>query len=420
MKSYVRFVGNLLIVLILFAILFSYAMFQGGFASWFLLFSFLPIFLYQLGLFIYPIHRWKVTRKISHQSIQSGDSLFITIEVDRLIPFPLYYCVIEEIFPESLQKTDHRQGKYVFLNNPEELMVHREMKVMKFPWFRRKIFVDYQLDHIPRGEHQLSNIRVRTGDVFGLIKKEYHFQVFDVFLAFPRQLQISLNDRLKHMDLGSIASNAWHMNHSNVVTGVREYIPGDKYSWIHWKQSAKNNQLMTKEFEREKNADILLVLDLCNENDFNHLAFEGAIELTYSLLMKVNERSFVSLLIINDHIEHFLVSQNVSQIERVRQYLTTVQPTESPLFAHQLQEALTDSNRQSMTFLVTTQMDLTLMQTVQQLTNQFEKIAIVMIQSSNRISANDHRMIEQLQSIGIFVSIFTEDELTQKTLEVNI
>ena len=36
---------------------------------------------------------------------------------------------------------------------------------------------------------------------------------------------------------------------TTMATGVREYVPGDRFSWIHWKSFAKNGELRTKEFE---------------------------------------------------------------------------------------------------------------------------------------------------------------------------
>jgi uncharacterized protein (DUF58 family) len=46
------------------------------------------------------------------------------------------------------------------------------------------------------------------------------------------------------------------------VSGVREYQPGDTFNRIHWRSSARQRQLMVKEFELDPFADIWLVLDL--------------------------------------------------------------------------------------------------------------------------------------------------------------
>src|SRR5699024_10759054 len=115
MKRWLRFSSKLLFILILFGLLFSFAMFQGGFVSWFLFFGFLPILLYHLGLLFYPINRWQVTRMLSKHTVRSGEGITVTVNMKRTIPFPLYYCVLEELSPESLNKWDTRLDKYMYL-----------------------------------------------------------------------------------------------------------------------------------------------------------------------------------------------------------------------------------------------------------------------------------------------------------------
>src|SRR5699024_6309570 len=102
MKRWLRFSSKLLFILILFGLLFSYAMFQGGFVSWFLFFGFLSIFLYHLGLLFYPISKWKVKRTLSRHITRSGEGITVTITIKRLIPYPLFYGVIDELYPASL------------------------------------------------------------------------------------------------------------------------------------------------------------------------------------------------------------------------------------------------------------------------------------------------------------------------------
>ena len=68
---------------LLFLITFSYAMFQGGFVSWFLFYSFLPFAIYSLLLLFYPLTGMKMTRSISHTELTDGQELTVTIHVER-------------------------------------------------------------------------------------------------------------------------------------------------------------------------------------------------------------------------------------------------------------------------------------------------------------------------------------------------
>src|SRR5699024_1731501 len=112
MKASIRFVGRFLFVFLLLLILFSFAMFQGDFVSWFLFFGFLSISLDHFGLFFYPLKEWKWTRKLSRHNLRAGGDAIVMLMMKRRIPFPLFYCIVEEIFPQTLQKADRRQEKY--------------------------------------------------------------------------------------------------------------------------------------------------------------------------------------------------------------------------------------------------------------------------------------------------------------------
>lgn len=111
LKEKVKFASNFITILLLLAILFAYAMFQGGFVSWFLFYSFLPIFLYQMLFLLYPWKKWKITREISSPIIHSGGDITVILHLERKFPFPLHYLIVEEVFPSSLHRYDFGQKK---------------------------------------------------------------------------------------------------------------------------------------------------------------------------------------------------------------------------------------------------------------------------------------------------------------------
>ena len=85
MKKKFTFIRQVGTVLALIGVLFSYAMFQGGFVSWFLFYSFLPFGLCALAIAAYPLHRIQVTRTIASSSYYAGDTLTVTISLH--LPF---------------------------------------------------------------------------------------------------------------------------------------------------------------------------------------------------------------------------------------------------------------------------------------------------------------------------------------------
>lgn len=124
MKSFflkIRYVWKLVSLLFFTAVTYAYAMFQGGFVSWFLFYSFLPISIYSLLIAIYPIRTFQVTRSINQEQFSVGEQLVGTITIKRNVPFPLFYLIVEDILPEKLSE--------------QKLM--KEPKRLLFPWFKK-------------------------------------------------------------------------------------------------------------------------------------------------------------------------------------------------------------------------------------------------------------------------------------------
>jgi hypothetical protein len=69
--------------------------------------------------------------------------------------------------------------------------------------------------------------------------------------------------------------------------GLRDYRPDDSPRWIHWRTSARINQLMVKEFEQQNEQDLAILLDPWlprnRATDQMRRHVEDAIEFTASL-----------------------------------------------------------------------------------------------------------------------------------------
>jgi uncharacterized protein (DUF58 family) len=225
----------------LFVILFSYAMFQGGFVSWFLFYSFLPFGLYSLAIAVYPFHRVIVRRVIHQRQFHAGDSLTATVEARFPIWFPFVALTMEEA-------------------NVPLLKMEQTKVTIPFIW-KRTFSYTYELRELPRGEHVFSALRLTATDFFGLIEKNSLHFAEETILVYPRYIDIMYRKAGQQFDQGMAASLLQIHRDMTMAVGVREYAPGDRFSWVHWKASARKQRLMTKEFEERQRDDLIVVLD---------------------------------------------------------------------------------------------------------------------------------------------------------------
>ncbi|GKU85270.1 hypothetical protein NCCP28_46660 [Niallia sp. NCCP-28] len=242
---------------------FSYAMFQGGFVSWFLFYSFLPFAVYGLVLAVYPLRDWDVTRKLAKHEYNAKETLTVEIQVKRKIFMPIFYLLVEDSVSP------------VLLNNLTS-------KKLFFPGFKRTIRFKYVLDELPRGEHAFYHTTIKIGDPFGFMEKEWEIQNLEKIIVFPEYEEVIYNTFSNHYEQGTVASKNIIQRDTTMAAGIREYRPGDRFSWINWKASAKRNDIMIKEFEQRQTEDVFILLD-CKEHD----AFETMVSFTATLIRSI-------------------------------------------------------------------------------------------------------------------------------------
>ncbi|ESU31604.1 hypothetical protein G3A_15740 [Bacillus sp. 17376] len=245
-------IWKLIVLLLLILITISYAMFQGGFVSWFLFYSFLPFALYALGLAFYSIKDIKAERVFTKQEYNAGEKFKASIVLERNVGFPLFYAIGEEETGDTLSGNRDLQ----------------KAKTMLFPGFSRVFGFDYSIENLPRGEHALKGIKLKTGDPLGLIEKEKILPVENKILVYPAYQDMVYRPIAHHFDQGMTASKERVQRDTSMAIGVREYQPGDRFSWINWKATARRNDIMTKEFEQRQSHDVVMLMDCAPEPRF--------------------------------------------------------------------------------------------------------------------------------------------------------
>lgn len=312
--AWIRF----LLVVLLLAVSLSYSLFQGGFVSWFIFFVILPFILYSVLLFFMPLRGFSVERKIEKEHIGHGQDLKMTLVLKRKSHFPLLYTVMEEVLPEVLfNEAAQSQTKKFFMVG-----------------IKNQIEWSYKIPEMPRGHHQLEGIELTIPDFFGWIKKTVFLPAKRTIVVYPKVT--TMRDTSLNMTAVSGAGSSLSsiVRDTTMVSGIREYQPGDRMSWIHWKTFAKTQKLQTKEFEDQQSQDLCLVLDCAPSK-----LFEEQVELVASMLNTIVHRhlaiTFLSAGVIR---KAFTTIQTEEQLQEAMYHLAGVEDTfvESPerLYGH--------------------------------------------------------------------------------------
>ncbi|KGX89286.1 hypothetical protein N781_09295 [Pontibacillus halophilus JSM 076056 = DSM 19796] len=405
-------------ILLLVTILFSYAMFQGGFVSWFLFYATLPLFLYMLGVVVYPMSKWHVERTFSKAVAQEGETITVDVHVKRKLPFPLFYCIVEEETPNSLRMSGRLRDKYKDMNASLKGRQEPPLKTILFPWFHTSFTFTYVFEEVSRGEHHFHNIRLRTGDIFGFVKKETTCDLHGSILVYPSQRDVHMQPSLSSYEEGSLQSKGTMKRDTSIVTGVREYVPGDRFSWVDWKTTAKQGTVMTKEFEQEKSANSLLIMDGTMDDHTDDLSYEGVVEFCASFLTSYgNSEADLTFVMIGQGV-HYINEANRRGKNKALYQLAKVQPEKGDSFGEKLQKEQATLPINHVCYVVIKQLDEHVQQSIEWLKKRNSKVVLFLVMSEMKRDEEMEERLNQLSIKGIVANVMTENEMSHSAFEV--
>jgi uncharacterized protein (DUF58 family) len=112
---------------------------------------------------------------------------------------------------------------------------------------------------LKRGLHIQDTFRIVTRFPFGFLQKSRRVALKSETLVYPCvESDSELSEIFPGIE-GSIES--YYKGRGQDLHALREYVPTDSASHVHWKASARAGSLMVREFAREDDFRVLLVLD---------------------------------------------------------------------------------------------------------------------------------------------------------------
>jgi uncharacterized protein (DUF58 family) len=113
-----------------------------------------------------------------------------------------------------------------------------------------------------RGHFRIDSMVIRTGDPFGLFESSATVGSGATLIVYPAVEALPRWKLPPAMVEGTNANPERTIQTTPLVSSIRPYAPGDAFNRIHWKSSARQQELQVKEFELEQTADVWMFLDL--------------------------------------------------------------------------------------------------------------------------------------------------------------
>ena len=115
--------------------------------------------------------------------------------------------------------------------------------------------IQYEVRYTARGQHTLGPATVTATDAFGLFAVETEIRGTETALAYPRVRRLGTVGR---RSLGRLEEYG-RADQRGEFAELREYVPGDPLRDVHWKATAKRDELIVTEFAAETDAESVTV-----------------------------------------------------------------------------------------------------------------------------------------------------------------
>lgn len=377
------------LLFLLLPFLFLNALFQGGFVSWFLFYSFLPFILYCVALSFYPLENLKVTRELPKNVFKVGDPIKVILTVRKSIFFPVFYFLIEDKFSNNLHTTD--QQKFT--------------KELILTGFKKECSFDYMIQKLPRGEYFFNSLTIKVGDPLGIFESKISFNMINRFVVFPQYSELYYRPLEHQNNQGSTISSHHFQRDISMAVGIREYKAGDRFSWINWKASAKRNKMMTKEFEELQSNDLFVIMD-CAQNEL----LESTVSFTASFLHTVLKKGIqVGLLTNNKKRDSFPIRGGEGHFQKLLYHLAKIEANNTTPIEMVLEKELRFIQQNVSYILITNHLSKNLVEKASYIKNREGSFTIFVIKSDSMvISESEKSLISIANARGVRTIIVRE------------
>jgi uncharacterized protein (DUF58 family) len=118
-----------------------------------------------------------------------------------------------------------------------------------------------------RGRYSFGPVVTRTSYPFGLVRRTVEHDQAGTLIVYPRLGTLTPRFSARVEEAASGTQRQRRQSYADGdFYGLRDYHSGDSRRHVHWRTSARRGSLMVRQFERNQNQDLVLLVDLWQPN----------------------------------------------------------------------------------------------------------------------------------------------------------
>lgn len=290
------------------------------------------------------------TRRFQETRAFQGEQITLTLAVSNRKPLPLTWLTIHDVFPATLPLQPDQAGQTRAANGaattdegrPSSLVTlnratnRGEFRTFWMPNAFQHIERHYTIDCTERGFHRYGPARLETGDGFGFFKRGATLPGEAYLIVYPRLYTVAELKLPAKNPFGALRARGHLFEDPLRTVGIRTWQSSDDPRRIHWKATARHQEMLSRVYEPSEEQQILLFLNVATLTRHWHGTIPELLERTISVAaslaaLTVDERVPVGLIANgtlpgSDQPIRLLPGRSPAQIIRILELLAAVTP----------------------------------------------------------------------------------------------
>lgn len=235
----------------------------------------------------YSLHGLTYERRFSEHRTFLGETVELTLEVRNTKPLPLTWLTVRDQFPAELSVA----GTDLEINRSSNLAEYSTFWMLG-PY--QRVSRTYQISCSERGFHTYGPAQLTTGDSFGFFNRSGAVAPEQDLIVYPRLYTVDELRMPTRNPFGEVRVQGSLFEDPLRTAGIREWRSSDGLRRVHWKASARVQELVSRVYEPSEEHVIQLFLNVATLERHWHGYIpelqERAISVTGSLALLATEQ----------------------------------------------------------------------------------------------------------------------------------
>lgn len=268
-------------------------------------------------------------RHFSEMRAFRGELVELRLEVRNSKWIPLTWLNVVDQFPSGLPVAE------------KELIVdpgtnRAELRTFWMPGPFQRLSRHFQIDCVARGFYRYGPARLHAGDGFGFFGRRGILHQQNLLIVYPTLYSVAELRLPTHNPFGESRARGRLYEDPLRTVGIREWQPADSLRRVHWKASARHQELLSRLYEPSEEQQVLLFLNVATMERHWHGFIpelqERVVSVTGSLAAVAIENRLPAGLIANgalpggDQSLRLLPGRSPGQLVRILELLAAVTP----------------------------------------------------------------------------------------------